>query len=110
VGDPGIRDQGMLESAIAQPQMTFGGQDLYPTLHEKAASLGFSLNRNHAFADGNKRVSHAAMELFLRLNGYRLVGDVDEQERVFLAVAASEMTREEFIEWVREHIQENKAK
>lgn len=66
----GIRDLGALESAIAQPYMTFGGNELYPSLAEKAAALGFSLIQNHPFADGNKCTGHAAMETFLALNGY----------------------------------------
>lgn len=61
-GSPGIRDLGALESAMAQPRMSFGGEDLYPGLPEKVAALGFSLIRNHPFVDGNKRVGHAAME------------------------------------------------
>ena len=64
-GADGIRDMGAIDSAVAQPQMTFGGQDLYPTQVDKAAALAFSLVRNHAFVDGNKRVGHAAMEVFL---------------------------------------------
>ena len=68
-GVRGIRDLGALESAVAQPKMTFAGLELYPTLVEKAASLGFSLVGNHPFVDGNKRVGHAAMETFLVLNG-----------------------------------------
>jgi death-on-curing protein len=61
----GIRDIGLLESAIAQPRMTFGGEDLYPSLLEKAAALGFSIIMNHPFVDGNKRTGHAAIETFL---------------------------------------------
>lgn len=64
----GIRDLGALESAVAQPRMTFGGAELYPTLVEKAASLGFSLIQNHPFVDGNKRTAHATLETFLVLN------------------------------------------
>jgi death on curing protein len=63
-GSDGLRDLGGLESAIAQPRMTFGGVDLYPTVVEKAAALCFSLVMNHPFIDGNKRVGHAAMETF----------------------------------------------
>jgi len=66
-GMQGVRYLGGLESALAQPQMTFGGQELYPTLAEKAAALGFSLVCNHPFVDGNKRIGHAAMETFLVL-------------------------------------------
>jgi death-on-curing protein len=64
-GLDGVRDLGGLESAIVQPRMTFGGQDLYPCLPTKAAALGFSLVCNHPFLDGNKRVGHLAMEIFL---------------------------------------------
>ena len=64
-GLSGVRDFGGLDSAVAQPRMTFGGQDLYPNLPEKAAALGFSLVCNHPFVDGNKRIGHAALETFL---------------------------------------------
>ena len=101
---PGVRDAGAVESAVAQPQMTFGGEDLYPTLAEKAAALGFSLVKNHAFADANKRAGHAAMETFLLMNGHELAADVDEQEHVIFAVASSTMEREEFTEWVKAHV------
>lgn len=103
-GNPGVKDAGLIESAVAQPQMTFGGEDIYPTLADKTAALGFSLVKNHAFWDANKRVGHAAMESFLVANGYELTGDVDEQERVILALAGSKMEREEFTNWVRAHI------
>jgi death-on-curing protein len=71
-GTTGIRDFNLLESALAQPRQTFGGTELYPTLVEKATALGFSLIMNHPFVDGNKRVGHAAMEVFLVLNGYEI--------------------------------------
>ena len=103
-GMPGVRDAGAIESAVAQPQMSFGGKDLYPTLAEKAAALGFSLIKNHAFADANKRVGHAAMETFLVMNGCEFAADVDEQERVIFAVAGSKMERDEFTEWVKAHV------
>lgn len=95
-GSPGVRDRGLLESAVAQPCMAFGGQDLYPGLAEKAAALGYSLVKNHPFVDGNKRVGHAALETFLVLNGHELAADVDEQERVILGVAAGTIGRDEF--------------
>jgi death-on-curing protein len=64
----GIRDLPALESALAQPRMTFDGVDFYPTAVDKASALGFSLIQNHPFTDGNKRIGHAAMETFLVLN------------------------------------------
>jgi death on curing protein len=97
----GIRDVGLLESAIAQPRMTFGGEDLYPSLLEKAAALGFSIIMNHPFVDGNKRIGHAAMETFLVLNGMEINASVDEQERVVLTIASGELKREAFVEWLQ---------
>jgi death on curing protein len=97
----GIRDVGLLESAIAQPQMTFDGEDLYPSLLEKAAALGFSIIMNHPFVDGNKRTGHAATETFLVLNGMEINASVDEQERVVLAIASGELGREAFVEWLQ---------
>ncbi len=104
-GGIGVRDLGLLESAIAQPKQSFGGSDLYPQIHQKAATLGFSLISNHPFVDGNKRVGHAALETFLILNGRELVGEMGEHERIVLAVASGELSREEFTEWVRQHVE-----
>ena len=98
-GPAGIRDQGGLESAIAQPR-----QDFYPTVIEKAAALCFSLIQNHPFIDGNKRVGHAVMEEFLIFNGYRINATVDIQEQIILGVASGEVSREQLAEWLREHI------
>ena len=103
-GDPALLDLGRLDSAVAQPRMTFDGQPLYPTLAEKSAAMAFSLSKNHPFQDGNKRTSHAAMEMFLLRNGHEIDAPVDEQESVFLAVAASAMGREAFTEWVRSRV------
>ncbi len=108
-GSDGLRDSGILESALAQPQMTFGGQELYPTLAEKAAALGFSLIQNHPFVDGNKRIGWVATKTVLRLNRFDLPTKVDEAERVVLAVAAGEMSREAWTQWVQQHIVEWKA-
>lgn len=103
-GADGVRDLGMAESALAQPQMSFGGTDLYPTLPEKAAALGFSLVMNHPFVDGNKRIGHAAMETFLVMNGFELNADVDDSESVILQLAAGELGRIRFTAWVVEHV------
>jgi len=97
----GIRDTGLLESAIAQPRMTFGGEELYPSLIEKAVALGFSIIMNHPFVDGNKRIGHAAMETFLVLNGMEINASVDEQEHVVLSIASGELGRETFVEWLQ---------
>ncbi len=100
-GATGVLDLGALESALAQPRLTFGGQELYPSIVEKAAALGFSLIKNHPFLDGNKRIGHAALEVFLVLNGYEIDAAVDEQERVILKVAAGQMEREAFVSWLQ---------
>jgi death-on-curing protein len=98
-----LRDLNGLESALAQPKATFEGRDLYPTLHEKAAALGFSLVRNHPFVDGNKRVAHAAMETFLLLNGRQLEASVEEQERLMTDLAAGQVEREQLVSWLDAH-------
>ena len=103
-GAEGLMHLSALESALAQPQMTFGGAELYPTLVDKAAALGYALIKNHPFLDGNKRTGHAAMEVFLVLNGYEIRAAVDEQEHIILQVAASEIDREEFTTWLRTHV------
>ena len=106
-GAPGIHSMAALESALAQPRKTFAGQDLYPTVVEKAAALGFSLVSNHPFVDGNKRIGHAAMEIFLVLNGYEIDAPVDEQERIILQPAAGELDRSEFTNWLRTRVVES---
>ena len=103
-GLEGIRDLGALKSAVAQPRLTFEEQELYPTLVDKAVAIGFSLIKNHPFVDGNKRIGHAAMEVFLLLNGYEIDSYVDDQERIILRVAAGTISREEMKKWLEVHI------
>jgi len=103
-GALGVLNLGALESALAQPRMTFGGRELYPSLVDKAAALGYSLIQNHPFLDGNKRTGHAAMEVFLLLNGFEIQSSVDEQERIVLQVASGEIDREAFTLWLRDHV------
>jgi len=103
-GADGMRELGLAESAIAQPQMSFGGSELYPTLAEKAAALCFSLVMNHPFVDGNKRIGHAAMETFLVMNGFELNAEIDESESTILRLAAGELERSPFTQWVVQHV------
>jgi len=103
-GADGVRDFFGVDSAIAQPQMTFGGGELYPTIESKATALCFSLVMNHPFVDGNKRIGHAAMETFLVMNGYELVANVEDAENVILTLAAGKLSREELLEWVTSRI------
>ncbi|GIK36450.1 MAG: death-on-curing protein [Chloroflexota bacterium] len=108
-GATGIHNLSVLESALAQPRMSFGGEELYPTIVEKASILGFSLIKNHPFLDGNKRIGHAAMETFLILNGYEIQASIDEQEKVILQVASGEIARNEFTDWLRAHMIEKQS-
>ena len=108
-GSLGIRDFNALESALAQPRATYDGEDLYPTIVDKASSLGFSLIQNHPFIDGNKRIGHAAMETFLILNGLEIDAAVDEQEQVILTIASGNMKRDDFAVWLRAHVVETSA-
>lgn len=103
-GMNGIRDVGGIESAIAQPRMTFGGEELYPTIVEKTVALGYSIVKNHPFVDGNKRTGHAAMEVFLVLNGYEISAKLGEQEKIILQVTSGEMSREDLESWIQAHI------
>ena len=103
-GAEGIRDLGGLESALAQPKATFDSVDLYPTIIDKAAVLAFGLAMNHPFVDGNKRIAHAAMAVYLDLNGFAIEASVDEQERVMLELAAGNISREAFTAWLIGHV------
>jgi death-on-curing protein len=99
-----LRDLGGLESSVAQPRASYGGEDLYPDLASKATALAFSLINNHPFVDGNKRVGHAALETFLLLNGFEISATIDEGEAMILSVAAGQATRDELLQWVRDHM------
>ena len=107
-GAAGIRDLGALESALAQPKLSAGGADAYLSLAEKAAALCFSISGNHPFVDGNKRVAHAAMEVFLVLNSAEIEASVDDQEDLMLKVAAGEITREVLVQWLERHVCDSK--
>ncbi len=103
-GAAGIRDLGRLEAAVAQPKMSFDGEELYSTPLAKAAALCFSLVQGHPFIDGNKRIGHAAMSAFLMLNGYSVEGDVDEQERLIIGVASGAVSRDALLRWLQGHV------
>ncbi|HEY6041177.1 MAG TPA: type II toxin-antitoxin system death-on-curing family toxin [Anaerolineae bacterium] len=103
-GSLGVRDQGLLESALAAPQQTMFGQDLYPDLASKAAILNFSLVKNHPFVDGNKRTGLLGLLLFLNLNGSTLNGSNDDLYDFPIDLATSRLDKEQAIEWIRRHI------
>jgi death-on-curing protein len=101
-GSPGLRDQGALESAVARPQMTFGGEDLYPDIPAKAAALMHSLVMNHPFVDGNKRVGAHGALLFLIANRLQLGFAPPELAEITLAVAKGQLSAEALAIWFRQ--------
>lgn len=102
-GTQGIRDAGLLESAIAAPFQSFYGVDAYPTLLQKAARLGYGLIKNHPFLDGNKRSGVHVMLVFLALNGVEPVYTQSELAAAVVAVAAGEMDCDAFCKWLATH-------
>jgi death-on-curing protein len=104
-GDSGLRDRGLLESAVAMPHATFGGKDLHDSLAEKAAAYHFHLCSNHPFVDGNKRVAVTAAEVFLLVNGAELCVDDGDLEELTLGVAGGELSKEQVTAFFAEHIQ-----
>jgi len=103
-GSSGIRDINILKSVVSQPRLTFDKKELYPDIATKASALCFALVKNHPFVDGNKRVGHAAMEIFLVLNGYEIDASIDEQEIVMIDLAAGNLSRDDFTKWLDEKI------
>jgi death-on-curing protein len=97
-------NQKALESALAQPKMALEGKELYPSLAEKATALCYSLINNHPFAGGNKRIVHAAMEVFLVMNGYEIEAAINEQEEIMLKLASSKTERLDFFDWIKDNI------
>lgn len=102
-GIDGIRDEGLLSSALNAPFQSFGDVEVYPSIQQKAARLGFGLVKNHAFIDGNKRIGAHAMLVFLALNGIELEYTQDELSETFLKIAADELSQEELLEWIIDH-------
>ena len=106
-GAPGLRDEGLLESALARPQHRLAyGQSGQPDLADLAAAYGVGLAKNHPFVDGNKRAAFLAVGLFLLLNGHRLVATQADATLTMLAVAAGEIDEPAFAAWLRSHLQE----
>jgi len=102
-GSKGLRDIGMLESAVARPRATFGGKDLYSDVFSKAAALGYSIIRNHAFVDGNKRIGYMAMEIFLRTNGYGLKATLDQKYTFVMEIAQKAKDEKVITQWLKSH-------
>jgi death-on-curing protein len=104
-GAHGVREVGLLESAVARPQATFEGRLLYPDIFTQAAALMDSLVNNHPFVDGNKRTGITAAGLFLRLNGLKLTASQADVESVTLRVATRALDIEGLAHWFKENTQ-----
>jgi death on curing protein len=101
-GSAGLRERGSLEAALARPQMTFAGEDVYPDVESKAAAVMHSLVMNHPFVDGNKRTGAAVAELFLNPNGVELEAADDDLVAITLSVARGEVNAEALAIWLRQ--------
>jgi death-on-curing protein len=102
-GSHGIRDISLFQSAVARPQATFDGEELYPNVFSKASALMHSLTHNHPFVDGNKRTGSGAAVLFLRANGWRFQASNAELEEFALGVARGSGEIPELAGWLRQH-------
>lgn len=102
-GTDGIRDEGLLESAVNAPFQTFGNVEVCPSIQQKAARLGYGLVKDHAFLDGNKRIGAHAMLVFLALNKIELEYTQTELSDIILKVAAGECTSDDLMKWLLEH-------
>ena len=105
-GLQGVRDEGLLESALAAPFQAFCDADAYPSLQQKAARLGYGLIKNHPFLDGNKRIGTHVMLVFLALNGVELSYSQKELSDIILAIAAGEKEYEDLLGWLLKHQKE----
>jgi len=108
-GSIGVRDEGLLESALEGAYATFDGRELYPSKEEKAARIGASLVANHAFLDGNKRIGMYVMLTFLEVNGIRVECTDQDIVKAGLSLAEGEMKYEDLLAWIRGRITERKC-
>ena len=102
-GSNEIRDYSLLDSALNTAFQTFEGKELYPSLEEKGARLGFNLVSNHAFVDGNKRIGLLVMLTFLEINGINLKFTDDELVKIELSLVSGQMTYENLFDWIKTH-------
>ncbi len=109
-GSSGIRDFGLLESAIFRSQASFGGTDLYPTIFDKAAALLHGILFNHPFVDGNKRTAIGAAAAFLAKNGWSLKAKLEEVVAFPLAIEKTRPDIDTIALWLKEHSKKEKAK
>lgn len=103
-GSSGLRDEGLLESALARPQQLHAYGDPQPDLADLAATLAYGIARNHPFVDGNKRTAHASYRTFLELNGAKLIATAEDKYLSILGLAEGTLKLEEFSAWLRTHV------
>lgn len=103
-GTAGVRDKGLLESALAQPQATFFGEYLHKTIYEQAAAYLYHIAKNHPFIDGNKRTAFAVMDTFLRINGYILNTNDEETYILVLKVAEGRIDKNEIAQYLEKNV------
>ena len=102
-GRPGLRDPGLLDSALAQPKMTVGGKFLHKTLFDKAAAYGFHVCKNHPFVDGNKRVAFVLMDIFLQKNGWEIIANEEDAYTTMMSLASGKLSKARLSKWLKEH-------
>ena len=102
-GTDGVRDDGLLDSALCAPFQSFDGIDVFPSMQQKAARLGFGLIKNHPFVDGNKRIGAHVMLIFLALNHIELEYTQEELTEIILKVAGGESSYEGLLQWIIQH-------
>ena len=102
-GAVGLRDEGLLDSALEGIYQSFGGKELYPSKEEKGARLGYTLISNHAFLDGNKRIGMYVMLTFLEVNGIKIECSNEDIVEAGIGVASGEMDYEGLLSWVKNH-------
>ena len=100
---PGVRDENLLASAVNTPFQTFMGNDLYPSLYDKAAQLCYGIANNHPFTDGNKRTALHSMYVYLIINGFDITATQQDVENMIIDVAAGNMTNTELVQWLQKN-------
>ena len=108
-GLQGLRDEGLLLSALSRPENAYHYSDRKPDVAELAAAYGFGLAKNNSFNDANKRTALIAMRLFLKLNGYDLAAAPEDKYKTIIYVAASDITEDELAQWIRKNLKEIKS-
>ena len=99
----GVRDENLLASAVNTPFQTFMGNDLYPSIYDKAAQLCYGIANNHPFTDGNKRTALHSMYVYLIINGFDIMATQQDVENMIIDVAAGNMTNTELVQWLQKN-------